>query len=68
MLGTFPGIFPTTSIDLLLVAVIVNLTKVMISHAKHLQCKKMQPSKVESYVPGREYMKRSATTRSDIKI
>ena len=33
-MGTFPGKFPATSINLLLIAVIVNLTKVMISHAK----------------------------------
>ena len=31
VLGAFPGIFPATSINLLLVA--VNLTEVMISHA-----------------------------------
>ena len=34
VLGTFPGMFPATSPNLLLVAVIVNITKVMISHAK----------------------------------
>ena len=37
MLGSFPGIFPGTSINLLLVAVTVNLTKVMISHVKLFQ-------------------------------
>ena len=32
--ATFHGIYPAISINLLLVAVIANLTKVMISHAK----------------------------------
>ena len=48
--GYFPWDFPATSINLLLVAIIVNLTKVMISHAKHIRCKKLQPSKEESYI------------------
>ena len=30
--------------------------------------KKVQPSKVESYVPGSECINRLATTRSDIRI
>ena len=34
VLGTFPGKFPATGIKLLLVAVIVNLMKMMISHPK----------------------------------
>ena len=44
--------FPATNINFLLVTVIVNFTKVIISHAKHLQCKTVQPSKVdhESYL------------------
>ena len=45
----------------------MNLTKVMISYAKHLRCKKVRPSKVESYLES-ECMKRLATTRSDIRI
>ena len=37
------------NINLLLVAVNVNLAKIMISHTKHLHCKKVQPIKIESY-------------------
>ena len=53
VLGTFSGIFPVTGIDLLLVAVIVNLTKVMMSHVKHLRCKK----DLGRIILGSEFMK-----------
>ena len=58
VLSTFPGNFPATSINLLAIVVIVNLTKVIMH--KHLWCK-------SRIIPGSECMKRLAT-RSDIRM
>ena len=51
VVGIFRKEFPATDINLLLVAIIINLTKVMRCHAKTcLVQRKAQPSKVKSHL------------------
>ena len=57
MLDTFPCMFPATSINLLLVAVIVNLTKVRyLKQIATFGVKKMWPSMESGLIFGSECM------------
>ena len=67
VLGTFPGMFPTTSINLLLVTVVVNLTY----KSDDISCKNtfsVEKGVAKKLIPESECMKRLVTTRSDIYI